>query len=473
MSDSSADTISCQCHCASCVISVPLDHSPHLYHCFCETCTKQSGGTHQSFLTYPSYPSSPIKISGLFSSYKSSPTVTRFFCTNCGCNLGSTVLGKNVFYLNAALNTNVMVVESERAIFVPENERINAVNVNILSAFKNESHIITHHDYGGVDEIDYSQDLNRDGNVKVMFYGVACLDKLTYIDRFDRNTKIGATKIKYMPGGNAGNAACACKDLLDGGKVGIVTKVGGDGSGEIVIEGMRGRGVEVEDVVVAEEGKTLEVNIIIERESKGRTCLSLPREEMVEDIKGEEVKDLPGKTDWAVFDGRHLESALVYARRVKEQGGKVVVEAELRSRSHSIKIEMEHLMGLADYVVMGEDFLTEFYDGKTPKDRCERWKNTIGGPKKWLIVTRGDKGSYLYYTTLLESPAFYIDPDSIVDSTGAGDCFLGSLVAFLAKGVGVSEALQAANWAGMMQLKGEGGRVPIDWNLAKGTLSWL
>ena len=59
------------------------------------------------------------------------------------------------------------------------------------------------------------------------------------------------------------------------------------------------RGVEVEDVVVAEEGKTLEVNIIIERESKGRTCLSLPREEMVEDIKGEEVKDLSGKTDWA------------------------------------------------------------------------------------------------------------------------------------------------------------------------------
>ena len=49
----------------------------------------------------------------------------------------------------------------------------------------------------------------------------------------------------------------------------------------------------------------------------------------------------------------------MYARRVKEQGGKVVVEAELRSRSHSIKIEMEHLMGLADYVVMGEDFLTE------------------------------------------------------------------------------------------------------------------
>ena len=79
----------------------------------------------------------------------------------------------------------------------------------------------------------------------------------------------------------------------------------------------------------------------------------------------------------------------------------------------------------------------------------------------------------MYYTTLLESPAFYIDPDSIVDSTGAGDCFLGSLVAFLAKGVGVSEALQAANWAGMMQLKGEGGRVKIDWNLAKGTLSWL
>lgn len=76
---------------------------------------------------------------------------------------------------------------------------------------------------------------------------------------------------------------------------------------------------------------TLKVNVIVEK-GGGRTCLSLPREVIVEDITREEVEEIEGKVDWVVFDGRHIDSALIYARQVKENGGKIVVEAEMRSR---------------------------------------------------------------------------------------------------------------------------------------------
>ena len=68
----------------------------------------------------------------------------------------------------------------------------------------------------------------------------------------------------------------------------------------------------------------------MEEEKNSRTCLSLPRGDMVPDLTLEEVAKVRG--DWAVFDGRHLESALELASRVKEDGGKVVVEAEVRER---------------------------------------------------------------------------------------------------------------------------------------------
>ncbi|GMH67906.1 hypothetical protein TL16_g04794 [Triparma laevis f. inornata] len=454
------------CTCTSCTISIPSLHSPHLYHCFCSTCTLQSGQTFQSFLTYPSYPHCPVEIEGVYSSYNSSDDVERIFCTTCGCNIGCIVSGKNIFYVNAGLHPDCERIQSERAIFVPPEP--NVITSIIINSLK-QSNITLYNDYGGIDLIDYTFSPSLPPS-NIIFFGTACVDKLTYINEFNRNSKIGVEKILKQAGGNSGNAACACRGLIDG--VGVVTKVGEDEDGVFVVEELNKRNIGTGDVIKSYSGVTLEVNVIVEK-GGGRTCLSLPREVIVEDITREEVEGIEGKVDWVVFDGRHIDSALIYARQVKENGGKIVVEAEMRSRSHQIKAAMDNLMGLADYVVMGSDFLNEFYAGSTPLEKCETWSKSILGTKKWLIITRGDKGAYIYYSTLLEVKPFYIPSESIIDSTGAGDCFLGVLVAFLIKGISVDKAVEAGNWAGMMQLRGEGGRVEIDWNLAKGVLSWM
>lgn len=131
-------------------------------------------------------------------------------------------------------------------------------------------------------------------------------------------------------------------------------------------------------------------------------------------------------------------------------------------------------MGLADYVVMGEAFLDEMYVGASTEERLKNWRDCVcGGGKKWCIVTRGSKGCFIFFNIVSEINPFFLSPAQLVDSTGAGDCFLGVFVAFLVKESSVEQSVQAASWAGMMQCKGAGGRHAIDWKLAKGTLEWI
>lgn len=86
----------------------------------------------------------------------------------------------------------------------------------------------------------------------IIFFGTACVDKLTYINEFNRNSKIGVEKILKQAGGNSGNAACACRGLING--VGVVTKVGEDEDGVFVVEELNKRNIGTSDVIKSYSG---------------------------------------------------------------------------------------------------------------------------------------------------------------------------------------------------------------------------
>ena len=55
-------------------------------------------------------------------------------------------------------------------------------------------------------------------------------------------------------------------------------------------------------------------------------------------------------------------------------------------------------------------------------------------------------------------PAFSLAGSPVVDSTGAGDAFIGGLAAALVRGASVLSALHVAAWTGSMNCLGEGAR---------------
>ncbi len=71
-----------------------------------------------------------------------------------------------------------------------------------------------------------------------------------------------------------------------------------------------------------------------------------------------------------------------------------------------------------------------------------------------MILTLGERGSLL--VTPQESVHVPSDPVQAVDTTGAGDAFVGSLAYFLAAGLPVTEAMQRANRIAAVSVQASG-----------------
>jgi ribokinase len=70
-----------------------------------------------------------------------------------------------------------------------------------------------------------------------------------------------------------------------------------------------------------------------------------------------------------------------------------------------------------------------------------------------LVVTEGSDGATWYGSETIRQAAFRVDP---VDTTGAGDCFIGSLVAGLDQGMSAAKALRFAAAAAAVQVTRHG-----------------
>lgn len=108
----------------------------------------------------------------------------------------------------------------------------------------------------------------------------------------------------------------------------------------------------------------------------------------------------------------------------------------------------ERLLALADVLVMNE---TEFaYYVGVPGTLSAAHIRRLGPrllqrPQQALIVTMGGEGAWLFTHALEQAiPAF---PSTVVDTTGAGDCFTGVLAASIALGYVLPEAARRASRA--------------------------
>ncbi|MDD4308892.1 MAG: PfkB family carbohydrate kinase [Candidatus Cloacimonetes bacterium] len=92
------------------------------------------------------------------------------------------------------------------------------------------------------------------------------------------------------------------------------------------------------------------------------------------------------------------------------------------------KDELEQVIKRVDIVFMNEDELRE-YTGK--KDVFEAAKEILTIGPEWVIIKRGEYGSVAVSSSnLFFAPAYPVT--KVKDPTGAGDCFAGAFMAYLA-----------------------------------------
>jgi ribokinase len=274
---------------------------------------------------------------------------------------------------------------------------------------------------------------------KIAVVGSANVDLITFNDTFPRaGETIFGKKFDLGFGGKGANQAVAARRC--GASVSMVAKVGSDLFGPATIKNFESLGIDARHVRIAEGISSGVAPIFVEPSGQNRILV----------IKGANDTLSPEDVDAAA-------PVLCDADTILLQ-----FEVPLRTVYHTIRFAQTKGIrsilnpapaqpldfreaAAADYFIPNEseaEAITSMPVRSADDARkCTEYLLAQGLPR--VVITLGERGSLLATSRGSEMiPAFKVDP---IDSTGAGDAFIGSFAVFLAEGLTDREALTRAS----------------------------
>ena len=313
----------------------------------------------------------------------------------------------------------------------------------------------------------------------VLSLGISVLDYSVYLDAFPApDSKQVAQRQVAGGGGNAANTAVAVSRL--GVPAVLLSKVGDDPAGATLLGQLRDEGVECAVQVSggAEGGSTVTCFVLVAGDT--RTIVSMPMSQRVADLTPMWVKEaltggpapcLLERTKLLQLDGRHPVAGAHAAALCRARGIGVLVEAELRSAAAKAQGKPEPtlaaLLVQADYLVTSAEMPTACTGIAELVPALREMVRRHAPHARWAVVTLGESGCVAIERSESEQsegwrelrvPACPLEPGEVVDTTGAGDAFIGGLAAATVRGLGLEEALRVAAWVAAENCRGEGAR---------------
>ncbi|RWR80460.1 ribokinase isoform X4 [Cinnamomum micranthum f. kanehirae] len=236
-------------------------------------------------------------------------------------------------------------------------------------------------------------------------------DYLATVASFPKpDEKIRSTSSMVQGGGNAGNALTGAARL--GLKPRLISKLANDGPGKGLLAELEADGVDTSYIVVSEEGNSPFTYVIVDNQMKTRTCIHTPGHPgMVSD-------DLSQSSLLSALDGARIiysdvrfpETALVIAKEAARMQIPILVDAERKREG------LDDLFNLANYVVCSEK-LPQAWTA-APSIASALLSMLVRLPKlKFVIVTLGENGCIMLERNTSEDPeAEEMDVDSLLES---------------------------------------------------------
>ena len=336
---------------------------------------------------------------------------------------------------------------------------------------------------------------------RVVGVGSAGVDYLASIAAFPKpDQKLRTDAFETQGGGNCGNALTAVARL--GLRPSILTKLSDDGAGKAILDELRDDGVDTAHVVI-EPGKSSPFTyIIVDREGSTRTCIHTPGPEFApKEMPAAAIDRLLDGAALCYFDGRLTEVAIEVAKVAKARGVPVLVEGErLRDNLPTLLAMGDYVCTSANYpqdsnpdaenfedaMVAMASKLTDAkaivttlgsrgavclrrVDAKESKEvktepladviaRLEKDASSVVMPPSfgsvpipaWPTVsgpvTLTDAGDdamkALGPVEVTFAPAVKLQKSAVVDTTGAGDSFIGSMCYGVATGMELKDAMR-------------------------------
>ncbi|KAL6499557.1 hypothetical protein OROGR_027467 [Orobanche gracilis] len=307
----------------------------------------------------------------------------------------------------------------------------------------------------------------------VLGCGAVLVDFLSTVASFPNpDDKLRSISAETQGGGNAGNAlTCAARLGL---KPRLISKVADDPQGKAILEELEAAGVDSSFIVVSEGGNSPFTYIIVDGQTKTRTCIHTPGyPPMTPDELTQ--SNLLAALDGAMLvylDGRLHETALVVAReQATHRGIPILIDAERKREG------LDDLLRLSKYVICSASFPQAWTDA--PSVPSSLVSMLLKLPNiEFVVVTLGEDGCVMLERSseneqseevvvddlletlkrkkdgnttlpvcissgvvkmhakgigtvtgrLLLGTAERIPPSELVDTTGAGDSFIGAVL---------------------------------------------
>jgi ribokinase len=260
----------------------------------------------------------------------------------------------------------------------------------------------------------------------------------------ERHPKVGETvagqAVHYFPGGKGANQAVAAAKL--GAPVALIGRLGTDAFGQQLRTFLVAQGVDL--ALVRDTADIHTGTAIITVADADNTIVVVPGANAR--VSAEDVAaPVLAKGDVAVSQFEIPQAAIAaFFKRARAAGATTILNP-----APAMTCSPE-LLGLVDIMILNETELgflagVALDDTDAPARFIEAARRLPTGPDKTICVTLGKRG----VLALVNGEPSLIAGRAVkaVDTTGAGDCFVGALAAQLAGGKPIRDALEYANAA--------------------------
>jgi ribokinase len=274
---------------------------------------------------------------------------------------------------------------------------------------------------------------------RIAVIGSANTDLTTFTDVFPRpGETLFGKNFEMGFGGKGANQAVAAR--LCGAQVLMVAKVGGDLFGRATIENFASFGIDTSHVQIIDDAPTGVAPIFVGPDGQNRIIV----------VKGANDRLTPTDVDAAAADLRGVDAIILQF----EIPLATVYHSIRFARAHNIRCILNPAPAVpadlaeltdADLFIPNESEAEQITGQPVHSDADARACATslLARGFRRVVITLGARGSLLADAAGQRLvPAFAVES---IDTSGAGDAFIGSLATFLAEGVAEPEALSRAN----------------------------
>ncbi|MHB1871508.1 MAG: ribokinase [Steroidobacteraceae bacterium] len=246
------------------------------------------------------------------------------------------------------------------------------------------------------------------------------------------------TKFDMGFGGKGANQAVAAS--LCGAHVGMVAAVGGDLLGAETIRNFKAVGVDTSGVRVIDAAATGAALILVEPDGENRIIVVKGANDLLRPADVDAAANQLAAADMILLQFEiPLETVYHTIRFAKAHNVRCLVNP-----APALPANLAEL-GAADYLIVNETE-AEVMTGRTARTEAQLndcVEQLLGSGFRRVVLTLGARGALLASAReRVHLPPF---PVQAVDTTGAGDAFIGSLATFLGEGLEEHEAVTRAN----------------------------